>query len=109
LNPNKRRNGFELFGFDYMIDEDFRVWLIEVNTNPYIGIHNSGMKNVLPEMFASLFKIVIDPVFDSSLDTPEKQGEYELLYSRNKGINMRRPPGEGVYPIKSVDLRKPIP
>lgn len=64
LNPNKRRNSFEFFGFDFMIDEDFRVWLIEVNTNPYIGIHNKGMKHILPEMFDSLFKIVLDPVFD---------------------------------------------
>lgn len=29
LNKNKRENAFELFGFDFMIDEDFRVWLIE--------------------------------------------------------------------------------
>jgi hypothetical protein len=30
LNPNKRRNCFELLGFDFLIDEDFRTWLIEV-------------------------------------------------------------------------------
>ena len=63
LNPNKRRNSFEFFGFDFMIDEDFRVWLIEVNTNPYIGIHNKGLKHVVPNMFEDLFKIVLDPVY----------------------------------------------
>lgn len=26
--------GFELLGFDYMVDENLRVWLIEVNQNP---------------------------------------------------------------------------
>jgi len=36
-----RKNQFELFGFDFMIDEDFRVWLIECNTNPYLGIPNN--------------------------------------------------------------------
>ena len=28
-----------------MIDEDFRVWLIEVNDNPYLGIPNDFIKN----------------------------------------------------------------
>ena len=37
VNPNRRKDNFEFFGFDFMIDEDFRVWLIEVNTNPYLG------------------------------------------------------------------------
>ena len=36
MNPNSRSNVFELFGFDFMIDEDFRVWLIEVNTPVYL-------------------------------------------------------------------------
>lgn len=40
LNPSKRENCFELTGFDFLIDEDFRVWLIEVNTNPYFGVLN---------------------------------------------------------------------
>jgi hypothetical protein len=67
LNPNKRRNSFELFGFDFMIDEDFRVWLIEVNTNPYIGIHNKTLKHVVSDMFSDMFKIVLDPVYQNSV------------------------------------------
>lgn len=43
LNPNKRKDVFELFGYDFLIDEDFRVWLIEVNTNPYLGTPNEYM------------------------------------------------------------------
>lgn len=41
LNPNKRKNVFELLGYDFLIDEDFRLWLIEVNTNPYLGTPNT--------------------------------------------------------------------
>lgn len=40
LNPKRRKNVFELFGYDFLIDEDFRLWLIEVNTNPYFGVPN---------------------------------------------------------------------
>jgi tubulin--tyrosine ligase len=34
LDAEKHQNNFEIFGLDFMIDEDFKVWLIEVNTNP---------------------------------------------------------------------------
>jgi len=43
LNPSKREVCFELMGFDFLIDEDFRVWLIEVNTNPYFGVLNDNL------------------------------------------------------------------
>lgn len=106
LNPNKRRNCFELFGFDFMIDEDFRVWLIEINTNPYIGIHNNGMKEILPKMFSDLFSIVLDPVFGSEANTDNKS-YFDLLYSRSRGINKRRAnPAEGIYPVKKLDNRR---
>jgi D-alanine-D-alanine ligase-like ATP-grasp enzyme len=36
LNSENRKHCFELFGFDFLIDQDFTVWLIEVNTNPCI-------------------------------------------------------------------------
>jgi hypothetical protein len=36
INPDGRKGCFELLGFDFMIDEDFTVWLIECNTNPCI-------------------------------------------------------------------------
>ncbi len=34
-----------------MIDEDFRVWLIEVNDNPYLGISNDFIKNCKFNLF----------------------------------------------------------
>ena len=63
MNPNKRGNSFELLGYDFMIDEDFRVWLIEVNSNPYIGIPNDYIAKLLPTMIDDMMKLVIDPVF----------------------------------------------
>ena len=29
-----RPNSYEIFGIDYMIDENFNTWLIEINKNP---------------------------------------------------------------------------
>lgn len=41
---NERDNSFELFGYDFIVDEDFRVWLIEVNVGPYLGQPSNWVK-----------------------------------------------------------------
>jgi hypothetical protein len=40
-----------------MIDEDFRVWLIEVNENPFLGTPNDYIKELMPKMLDDLFSI----------------------------------------------------
>jgi hypothetical protein len=54
------------------------------------------MKHILPEMFKSLFKIVLDPVYETNLtrneiENPSEGTHFDLLYSRSKGIYKRRP------------------
>ena len=82
LNPNKRQNCFELFGFDFLVDEDFRVWLIEVNTNPYLGVPNKHIGELLPKMVNEMFTIVLDPHLPPSLDVDNiVDKKFELIYS----------------------------
>jgi len=63
LNPGNRKNVFELFGYDFMIDEDFRVWLVEVNTNPFLGVPNKFIDDLLPKMLNEMMMIAVDPVY----------------------------------------------
>lgn len=102
LNPHKRRNCFELFGFDFLIDEDFRVWLIEVNTNPYLGEPNEYMKGLLPKMMDDLFDLVLNPIFSPEGQKCSDNNGFELLYSHNLGINKRRAIDEGLYPVPEL-------
>jgi hypothetical protein len=50
VNEDKRKNCFELLGFDFMVDEDFRTWLIEVNNNPHLGAPNEYMEELVDDM-----------------------------------------------------------
>lgn len=68
-----------------MIDEDFRVWLIEINTNPYIGTPNEYIKNLVPNMIDEMLNIVLDPIYPPSKEYLEsikdKEKNFEIIYS----------------------------
>jgi D-alanine-D-alanine ligase-like ATP-grasp enzyme len=38
IDPKRLGNSFEIFGYDFMIDEQFQIKLIEANTNPCLEI-----------------------------------------------------------------------
>jgi len=98
FNPKNRDNVFELMGFDFMIDEDFRVWLIEVNTNPYFGVLNDNLPKFIDNLVDDTFRLTVDKLFARELDDSDRKTEYELLYSHRQGVNKRRSFNEGLYP-----------
>ena len=46
-----------------MIDEDFKTWLIEVNTNSCLELCCPLLAKVIPNMVENAFRIAIDPIF----------------------------------------------
>lgn len=38
IDPKRRVNTFEIYGYDFMFDDEFKVYLIEVNTNPCLEL-----------------------------------------------------------------------
>ena len=60
INSNRRKHCFELFGFDFFIDNDYNVFLIEVNTNPCLEESSQLLAKLLPRLLDDLFKLTID-------------------------------------------------
>ena len=79
IDPIKLHNSFELFGYDFMLDEDFRLYLIEVNTNPCLEIGCPLLARIIPEVLDNTFRLVLDPIFPSpDLGTNRKYAINEI-------------------------------
>lgn len=63
INQNHRKFCFELFGLDFIIDEELKVWLIEINENPCIECSSPLLEKLIPRMINDAFKLTIDQIF----------------------------------------------
>lgn len=64
--PNQS-NCFELFGFDILIDEDLKAWLLEVNLSPSLGCDSPLDVRLKSAMLADLLTLVGVPAVDPIL------------------------------------------
>lgn len=53
----------EIFGYDFIIDQELNPWLIEVNTNPCLEESSTLLKVLLPRMIDDALKLTLDQVF----------------------------------------------
>ena len=52
-----------------MIDDNYRVWLIEVNTNPCLELSSPLLSKIIPMMIENTLRIAVDSVFMPPLDS----------------------------------------
>jgi hypothetical protein len=63
LDPKRRLNCMEVFGLDFMIDDEFKTYLIEVNTNPCLELSCPLLARLIPNMLENALKIGLDGQF----------------------------------------------
>jgi tubulin--tyrosine ligase len=56
IDPDRMINNFEIFGLDFMIDADYNVWLIEVNTNPCLETTCPVLNKIIPTFIENTFQ-----------------------------------------------------
>lgn len=56
LDPARKENNFELIGLDFMIDENFKPWLIEANTNPCLELSCPLLEKLIPNLIEQTFR-----------------------------------------------------
>ena len=87
-----RCNSFELFGYDFMIDEDLNVYLIEVNGSPAMGYSTKVTEKLVKEMSEDLLKVVID----NKNKNITKIGNFSKIYAGKSEINKNFVPNKNL-------------
>jgi len=60
---NLQHHTFEIFGFDFMLDESFKIYLIEVNTNPCLETSCNILQKIIPDVIDTGLLIALDPLY----------------------------------------------
>ncbi|XP_048267217.1 tubulin glycylase 3A isoform X2 [Bombus terrestris] len=75
---DRRKNSFELYGADFMVMDDFSVWLIEINSHPDMSYSSKVTTRLCRQVLEDTIKVVIDYREDKNVDT----GQFELAYKQ---------------------------
>ncbi|XP_014487974.1 PREDICTED: tubulin glycylase 3A-like isoform X3 [Dinoponera quadriceps] len=82
-NMMNRKNSFQLYGADFVVADDFSVWLLEINTNPRLHPPSSQVTAKLyPEVIEDAMKVVLD----CRKDKTALQGRFERIYKQRNPL-----------------------
>ena len=76
---------FEIFGYDFILDNDFKLWILEINNNPGLSISSPVIEKLVPRMMDDAFRLTVDKVFNTrySNECVDKNGNYKSKYKLN--------------------------
>ncbi|RVE54648.1 hypothetical protein evm_000769 [Chilo suppressalis] len=73
---NVSKNRFELYGCDFILDKEYRPWLIEINSCPDLNHTTPVTGKICPAVVSDIIKVVVD----YSSDTKSSTGKFECIY-----------------------------
>ena len=73
---------FEIFGYDFILDNDFKLWILEINNNPGLSISSPVIEKLVPRMMDDAFRLTVDKVFNTkySKECIDSLGKYKTKY-----------------------------
>ena len=87
LNFLNKKYCFEIFGYDFILDENYQPYLLEINTNPGLEISSPLIDELLPRMVDDALKLTIDKEFTKSYKYAEQESIFPVKGYDNK-VNM---------------------
>ena len=70
INRLNRVNCFEIFGCDFILDEKYKPYLLEINVNPGLEISSPLISKLVPRMVDDALKLTIDKKYYKDREEP---------------------------------------
>jgi tubulin monoglycylase TTLL3/8 len=77
-----RARSHELYGYDFMVDSDLNVWLIEINSSPSMEYSTPITEKLVKQVMPQIVRIVIDHDHGNSTEKNigDRIEDFELIY-----------------------------
>lgn len=76
-----RSRSFELFGYDFLIDQEYNPWLIEVNSSPSLDYSTHITERLVKQALEDCVKVVVDHGINRKT---KNTGQFALITKRGK-------------------------
>jgi len=87
INILSRKYCFEIFGYDFIIDENYQPYLLEINTNPGLEISSPLIEELLPRMIDDALKLTIDKEYTKSYKYANEESKFPVTdYNNNENM-----------------------
>ena len=90
INGLNRNYTFEIYGFDFMLDNKFNPFLIEVNLNPGLEESSPLIKMLVPRMLDDALRLTVDKEFNTIYNfkgVEKKSFDDDLVYESPFPVN----------------------
>ena len=84
INFLNKKYCFEIFGYDFILDENYQPYLLEINTNPGLEISSPLIDELLPRMVDDALKLTIDKEFTKSYKYADEESLFPVQGYDNK-------------------------
>ena len=59
---------FQIFGYDFIVDQKYNPWILEINDNPGLEISSELISHLIPRMIDDAVRLTVDKVFPTKYD-----------------------------------------
>ncbi|KAI8500344.1 protein-glycine ligase, elongating [Branchiostoma belcheri] len=105
---------FDLYGFDFLLDEDMKVYLLEINVNPALHTNCEVLQDVIPALVEETVHVTLD-TFEKSRKNQSilpltSMKNFQMIYNGDPSLHLpKMPPARGAeapIPRSQVTPRK---